>query len=64
MHRINTTNPALSGDEVIAHVMARRSTHLPSVQAVTKVLPLTRRLGTQYTLTDANKIVPTADFRV
>ena len=64
MHRINRMNPASSDDEVIAQVMSSHSTHLPSVQAVTKVSLLARRLGTQNTLTDANKIAPTADFRV
>ena len=35
MYRLNTMNPALSGDELFAQVIASHSQHLPSVQAMT-----------------------------
>ena len=35
MYRLNTMNPALSGDELFAQVIASNSQHLPSVQAMT-----------------------------
>ena len=39
MHRINTVQGTLTGDEIIAHVIASHSTHLPSAQTVTFSIP-------------------------
>ena len=46
MHRINTTQPTLSGDAIASQVMEIHSTHLPSVQSMALLAFLTRRLET------------------